>query len=290
MTASKATDVLREWARAHRRKVSPCRMFDANVCSWWASPERPWELTPLSGEPLNLCVRFTRHEKKIKLFANSKYMVADIDAELPFEPLSINRPEKNQWASALVTEKSIGARLYPIFTGTGELSEEQERLMMSFSLSRLLGLLNLREEESVHVSRGGMNLYIMGVTAEGIDQFVDSAVELVREVEIGQTEPNIQAIPGSFQSLIPLMNKWGLASDDGDRSALIDDADVSELKALAAKVEPFYDSINAYLDSFGDNPLDDAAIALARLAEAAQEAKLRLETPKQGGETQRPVT
>ena len=82
-------------------------------------------------------------------------------------------------------------------------------------------------------------------------------------------------MPGTFRPLTCLIEKWGVADDD-DRSSLIENADRAELKTLVAKVEPFFDSINIYLDSFGDKALDDGAMALGRLAEAAQEAKIFL--------------
>ena len=49
------------------------------------------------------------------------------------------------------------------------------------------------------------------------------------------------------------------------------------LMRLVKAVEPEFNTINAYLDSFQKNPLTEQAILLGALAEGASEAKLLLQ-------------
>jgi hypothetical protein len=83
-------------------------------------------------------------------------------------------------------------------------------------------------------------------------------------------------LPAVFHSLIDLLEKWD-ETDDDERSERLARASRAELRQLVAAVEPHFESINRYLDGFGETPLPESAIALGALAEAASEAQLLLE-------------
>jgi hypothetical protein len=81
--------------------------------------------------------------------------------------------------------------------------------------------------------------------------------------------------PESLRHLEPLARRWAI-SDDVDRSLAQETASDADLLALLTTVEPHFDAINQYLDSFADGPDEDACV-LGTLAECAVEARLELE-------------
>jgi hypothetical protein len=81
--------------------------------------------------------------------------------------------------------------------------------------------------------------------------------------------------------LIPLIRKWGI-TDDAERTERLERASRRQLQVLVRRVSPLFESINAYLDGFGED-VSAAAAALGALAEAAAEAKFILEAPKSAG-------
>ena len=276
MNEPNAYRVLREWAHRHKRNVSDCQVFDKNVCSWQIRKDRPWEFITTHGQPLSFCVRFKYRHGNGKALANHEYLMLHFDTELQFDPLDVNRPDGNKDPlPVFTTETKFGDRRFPIFTPSGEVSAAQRDLLKSAHLVKLIRSLDLSERDSVHFARGALSLYCLAELRVDLDEIIDTAAELLDQVEVVRSEPEARELPGTFRPLTCLIEKWGVADDD-DRSSLIENADRAELKTLVAKVEPFFDSINIYLDSFGDKALDDGAMALGRLAEAAQEAKIFL--------------
>lgn len=268
--------VLHDLARKHRGKLSRCQVFDANVCTNQTPPDRPWELTPVSGQPFTTCLRFRYGNRKVEAFANQRYLAVSIHAELPFDPLSINGQNRNDPVQEFSADAKLGSRRYPVFTRNRKLSQEQRHLVQLDEFAEFLDILQLQDKESLHVTRGDISVYLHARPSAHVDLILDRAAKLLNKIEVAPPRFDWKQLPEDFRPLAPLMEKWA-QSDDGDRDALVDDANRSELENLVSRVEPFFDSINRYLNSFGEQPLDESAIALGNLAEAAHEAKLRLQ-------------
>ena len=87
---------------------------------------------------------------------------------------------------------------------------------------------------------------------------------------------DLSALPDSFRDLKPFILRWA-ESDDAERTALLEESTQEPLRELIEAVSPHFEQINEYLDSFGDRPAPEAATALGALAEAAAEARLKLQ-------------
>ena len=69
-----------------------------------------------------------------------------------------------------------------------------------------------------------------------------------------------EQVPAELRHLAPLADRWGIG-DDVDRVAKVDRATPAEREELRAAVEPHHAAITAWLDSFGQGPMPDAAAA-----------------------------
>ncbi len=79
-------------------------------------------------------------------------------------------------------------------------------------------------------------------------------------------------LPDELNALVPLLAEWNI-SDDLERGERIERAGTAARKALIAAVIPRLPAINAYLDSFGSSPSEQAC-SFGTLAEAAIEAQM----------------
>jgi hypothetical protein len=79
-------------------------------------------------------------------------------------------------------------------------------------------------------------------------------------------------LPDELRSLLPLLKEWSI-SDDVDRAEKLDQASPEARQALVTAVIPSLPAINAYLNSFGTNPPEEAC-SFGTLAEAAIEAQM----------------
>ena len=85
---------------------------------------------------------------------------------------------------------------------------------------------------------------------------------------------NTGKVPPSLRVLIPYAKKYSVG-DDLLRSQLGDGLSNREKKELIAVVAPLLPDINTFLDSFGDDPLNDEAIVMGSLAEFVCELSLQ---------------
>jgi hypothetical protein len=277
MTYANIDQILRDTTQRYGGKRSACQVFDSNVCTSKSTPDRPWELEAISGEPFTTLLRFTFRGKKIKLFANHDYLDLVLATNLQLEPLSINQAEKGGPPYEFAAEITFGHRRCPIFTPSGSISSDQDGLLKSDQCSELIRILDIQEGEGIHVSKSEISIYIHARSPESFHKSLDAALNLLARFETAPSTRSFQAMPQEFRILIPLIEAWA-TSNDVDRNALIEDADRSTLESLVSCVEPAIKPINDFLNSFGEQPLDDAAMALGQLVEAAEEAKLRLQS------------
>jgi hypothetical protein len=276
---SSTQEIVREMAKIYRVKTSDTRLFDANLCSWRIEPDRPWELIATSGMPLTKKTTFKYSSYRLRLMANSQYLALFVDANLTLELLSINRPDRmfELFKGKLSVAETIvlNHRRHPVFTLDGRVSEGQKAFLDLTGFHDFLEHIDLAEDESLHVSNE-MVLYVHSRTVPSLERTIELGVGLLMTAPKEQKLNEFAQMPAQFRALMPLVEKWAV-NDDDSRSELIECSSSVELANLIGTVDPFMDSINAYLDSFGEQPLDSSAIALGRLAEAAEEAKRFLE-------------
>lgn len=94
-------------------------------------------------------------------------------------------------------------------------------------------------------------------------------------MEAVEQGPKLELLPVQFHPIIPMIKKWAVP-DDLERNDLLDSVPKSVLRSLADEVSPYLETINSYLDSFGEMPPTEEAVSLGRLAECALEARQRL--------------
>jgi hypothetical protein len=279
-------DNLKEFAKAFDRKVSKCRIFDANVCAWNIEPERPWELVPVAGFPFTLRTAGKFGNQRFEAMANAEYIALFLRSDLPIDAFSVNQPDKNAApfygqprAVDRVLRMPKNQKRYAVFTPNGSLSAKQESLLDADEFRALLEGLQLADDESVHVSGSGLEIYLRGRSVDLLRKTVGLGAALLNA--LGATEApaelsQVEDLPKAFQPLVPLMRKWAIG-DDIERESLIEDSEASELSDLVAAVAPYMVAIDGYLNSFRDRPLNSSAIKLGRLAEVTAEARRRLE-------------
>lgn len=83
----------------------------------------------------------------------------------------------------------------------------------------------------------------------------------------------IENVPPILRILIPYAKKYSIG-DDLLRVQLGDALSNKEKKELIAIVSPLFADINKFLDSFGDDPLNNEAIVIGSLAEFVCELSL----------------
>jgi hypothetical protein len=79
-------------------------------------------------------------------------------------------------------------------------------------------------------------------------------------------------VPPDLRHLIPLAERWGIG-DDVDRNAAVDRATPAERAELEGAVAPVHARITAWLDSFGQQPMPDAAAAFMYMQLALEEMR-----------------
>jgi hypothetical protein len=108
---------------------------------------------------------------------------------------------------------------------------------------------------------------------------VKTLCDLVDRLPSFNDSVDLEELPAEFKKLSSLIREWA-EPDDEIRSELLGQKSEAALRKFVAAVEPHIPSINEYLDSFREQALPEAAVALGRLAECATEARLILENPK----------
>jgi hypothetical protein len=281
-------DNLKELAKAFDRKVSKCRIFDANVCAWNKKSERPWELMPVVGSPFTLRTAGNFGTYRFEAMANPEYIALFLRSDLSIASLSVNQPDKNAavfYGKSRAIDRALlvhrNKKRYAVFTSTGSLSTMQEALLDANEFRNLIEALQLADDESIHVSGGGLALYLRGRSVDSLRGILALCAALLNalnpeKMPAAADVSQIEDLPEAFRPLAPLVHKWAI-DDDIERESLIEDSEVSELSDLIAAVAPHMAAIDGYLNSFGDRPLNSSAIKLGRLAEATAEARRRLE-------------
>jgi hypothetical protein len=267
-----SVDLLREIAKQFRKSVRSTNLFDANVCTSPADPERPWEHLALPGDIFRHKLDIVYRGHEVTLRVNGEFVVIEVSGNFDVDVCSINRRDRVFQLKSRFSQMP-GFPSLPVFSRRPDTDISQ--LLNSPALQRALDALRLKNNESMHIYRNGIVLYLQRESQGDVMSAVEVLCDLAAELPMLDEEPDLDALPVQFKGLSDLIPMWAV-SDDKARSELIEQASHEKLEHLVAEVAPHISAINEYLDSFGDEALPEAAVALGALAECALEAQLRL--------------
>jgi hypothetical protein len=227
-------------------------------------------------------VAYFRHQlsieckgRKVRLYANSHFIVGQVSGSFAIDAFSINRRDLDKREVPL---RISSFPTLPVFARKS--SGHLEDLLNSAALRRTLEDLRLKETESLHLYRDAINFFLQSSSVSDIMSAIEVTCGLAEELPAGNEEKiDLTVLPPEFKILIPLIRKWGV-TDDLERTELLEKASRKVLERLVESVVPHLSSINKYLDSFGEVPPSEAAVALGAVAECAVEAQLHLGHPK----------
>lgn len=196
-----------------------------------------------------------------------------VNSDLSF---SINKPDK---IFLYNIPKSFSDLPYKVYVSDGTYTFDQNDYLKRFwdSLAVLLKKIGLSESESVFLYR---NYVFFCLTVQrNLVAILDDIIDLINANENifeRETIRNISSkrIPENLKLLIPFLKKYSV-SDDTDRGQLIEEMDGKEKLKLINSVQPFFDEIRIYLDSFKEIPLSEEAMLIGELAELVSELKIK---------------
>lgn len=278
--------LLRAIAKDEKKRVQRCEFYDRNVCDFEFADFKV-HIDPISkkyrvsaplirsGGPFTSRVGLLRAGHRVFIRANSETMLISVRGEPRIQTTcSINAPNADDFR---LSKLAVEGLAFPVFIRSAvKPTNEMLDFLSSSNLQRSARELIRRDTDSLHFRVGGeIALYVRPQSAEEIR----TAIEILLSFFVGGFRPqrerwDLDGLPPAFQHLIPLIRKWAECDDDL-RSDLISEAREPSLRELIENVAPLFDSINTYLDSFGDD-LPEAAIALQTLAESAAEALITI--------------
>lgn len=270
-------DTIRQLAKQFEGRTSSINVVDTNVCKWTYPPDRPWEATITSGEVFSRQLGFLYRGRKVRIFANSRFLEVEAIGSFGIQRLSINRVNQNDPMLLPAEPVKINRRQYLSFAGSGTHPSSHKNLFARSSFTELVRELNLQNEESLHFTAGSISVYFDRPSPSRVASILDYLINVARDVETQEEQLDLSNLPVQFHPLIPLIRKWAI-DDDSDRQNFLETSSVTTLRALVDDVEPFLHAIDSYLDSFRGTPPSEEACALGRIAECVVEAKRQLET------------
>lgn len=268
-------DHLNGIAKQLGKRVRVLNLFDPSVCTSPTDPDCPWRKLPLPGDFFRKQLSVEYRGRKLRLRANSDFMVGQISGSFGVVAFSINRRDSGAPVSEIPL-RVAGFPALPVFArqSSGQLGG----LLGSAAVRQTLEDLQLKEKESLHFGTDAIVFYLQRDSVGELMSAIDVACSLAEQLPVGNEDEDIDldVLPSEFKRLAPLIRKWGV-TDDEERSELIEEASRATLQQLVKSVTPHLSSIDEYLNSFGTEALSRAAIALGALAECTLEARLRLE-------------
>jgi hypothetical protein len=279
-----AEGLLRAIARDEKKRVQRCEFYDRNVCDFEFTDlkvrvdpiSKKYRVSaPLirSGGPLTSKVALVRAGHPVLIWANSETMLISVLGQQRIQTkCSINGPNSDDFK---LTKHVVEGLLFPVFIrSAAKPTKEVLGFLSSPDVQRSVQALITRDTGSLHFRIGEVALYLHPQSAEEATDAIEKLLTFVGPFRPQREEWNLVGLPSKFQHLVPMIKKWA-ESDDSLRSDLIGEAGEPSLRELIENVAPLFDSINTYLDSFGDD-LPEAAIALQTLAESAAEARMAI--------------
>ena len=274
-------ETLHAVAKRLNKNVKSVQLWDPNVCDFAVRDSIVH--VPISGLPFSDELTFKHKGRRVTILANSDWLCLSIrksrsDSELPVV-CSVNQPNKIDFRSE--TGLYIGNdRRHAIFLPRNDHPSSILLALLNSRITvRVVEDLIREREESLHIWKDGIDFYSKALSEGGVLQAVEHLTALLDEVLAIGLRRTAQAVdydnlPAKFRELVPLIERW-VESDDADRDALLDEASDAELQELVRVVEPRFQQINEYLDSFEGSP-PESATGLGTLVECAAEARLKL--------------
>jgi hypothetical protein len=269
--------ILRTVAKKLGTRVRKANCYDANVCKAEFSQETNWRAKVFSGHPFSQELRATYRDRRVSVMGNPDYIRCTVYGQLEMELCSINRPNQvscvNQPSPLLVS----GDPRWPVFQCAGKQpSEKLRRFLADPKFHETVQKLICESSESLHLFTDAIELYAKPTSADAVIDAIGALSSLVGPHVSETSSVDFTTLPEAFHGLTNLIKRWAV-TDDGERTALLEEASESELSDLVAIVEPRLGEIDDYLSNSGR---EMAAIYLGALAECSLEAKLRLDRRK----------
>jgi hypothetical protein len=177
--ASDPVTILKDIGRRYGKRVSRTNHFDANVCMSPVDHERPWEILALPGDIFRHKLNITFGDRKITLHANGGFIAATVSGNLEVDVCSINRQDKI-FQLDLVQPRVPGFESLPVYSRQPHTDLRQ--LLNSLALVNALNALRLTGQESVHIYRNGIVLYLQRDSKKGILSAVEIACNLAEQL------------------------------------------------------------------------------------------------------------
>jgi hypothetical protein len=276
--------ILRAIARDEKKRVQRCAFYDRNACDFKFDDfklhidpiSKRYRLSaPLirSGGPFTSKVGLLRAGHPVFIWANSEVMLISVRGELRIQTTcSINAADADDFRLSKLTVEGLG---FPVFIRSAvKPTKELLAFLTSLEVRRSAQAVLRQGGDSLHFRVGEVAVYLRPDSPEEVRNAIEVLLNFVGPFLPQRQQWDLSGLPSEFQHLIPLINKWA-ESDDSLRSDLISEADDPSLRELLESVAPHFDSMNAYLDSLGDD-LPEAAMALQTLAECAAEARMAI--------------
>ena len=271
-------------ARDEKKRVQRCELYDRNVCDFEFT-DMKIHVDPISnkfrvsaplirsGGPFTSKVRLDRAGHPVLILANSQAMLISVRGQLRAQtPCSINGPSMDGFRPAKLAVEGLP---FPVFIRSAvKPTKEILGFLSSLDVQSSAQALIRRNTDSLHFRVDEVALYVSPQSAKEARDAIEILLNFVGPYHPQREQWNLAGLPPEFQHLVPLIKKWA-ESDDSLRSAMISEAGEPSLRGLIENVAPLFDSINTYLDSFGDN-LPEAGVALQTLAESAAEAQITI--------------
>jgi hypothetical protein len=216
---------------------------------------------------------YRQYKIKIDEYKDLCTIGVNVNSNLSF---SINKPDR---IFGNKIPKHFSDLPYEIYVSDETYDFVKDKYLENFwiSLVVLLKRIRLSASECVFVYN---NCVFFCVTAQrDFALILDDIIDLINANEKifkRETKRNISSkkIPDNLKPLVPLLKKYSI-SDDSDREQLIDGMGEKEKLKLFNSVQPFFEEINIYLDSFKDMPLSEEAMLIGELAELVSELKIQ---------------
>ena len=110
--------------------------------------------------------------------------------------------------------------------------------------------IHLSKGESLHIGFGYATLYLFRFDCDEVLTTMSVIISLLETIpKVKKEMDNYDDLSERFQKLVPLIRRWGIL-DDPDRMERIQKASSSTLGNLINFVEPEFDLINIFLDSY----------------------------------------
>jgi hypothetical protein len=272
-TRPEPVDLLRVVATRYRGRVTTLNLYDPNVCTSAIDWRDALENRPPPPDHFRHQLKLKLGGRSIGVRSNDRLIAIDAKGTFGSEvPFSINRPDRVMMCATHLA-RQMGARNWRVFVQIGK---NVPSTLDQNTIRHAIETLGLGADESLHVYANGLTVYIR---PDSVARVVDA---IAATVAIADALPSIKIsslaiddCPKEFGALKPLFERWA-KSDDQERTDLLARASPSRLEGLVTRVKPYFTAINAYLDSFGDGPMPEFAMALGSLAECASEAQLLL--------------